>query len=254
MHVRIFPTAERAAHAIANHIVAAIRAKPNLVLGVAAGRTPVPVYEALVREFDAGRVDFSRVTTFSLDEFLGLHRDDSRSFHAFLRQHLFSRINILRPAIHTLNGATRDPATECGRYERSLLRAGGIDLQVLGLGTNGHIAFNEPGMSLDAWTHQVALRVETRRANAQLFGGRVTRVPRHALSMGMGTIMAARTIGLLATGHAKAHAVARMLGGRITTRVPASLLQLHPNVDVFLDVKAASKLNKLMAEGFSSPP
>ena len=116
-------------------------------------------------------------------------------------------------------------------------------MQVLGLGTNGHIAFNEPGPSLYAWTHQVRLRAETRRANAALFGGRVADVPRDALSMGMGTIMAARTILLLATGHAKAHVVARMLSGRITTEVPASLLQLHPKVEVFLDRKAASRLH-----------
>ena len=242
MHVRILPTAERAARAVANHIVAAIHAQPNLVLGVAAGRTPVPVYEALVSEFEAGRVDFSRVTTFSLDEFLGLRRDDPRSFHGFLHQHLFSRINIRNSAIHTLNGATRDPLAECIRYERSRRRAGGIDVQMLGLGTNGHIAFNEPGSSLYAWTHPARLRAETRRATAELFAGRVADVPRAALSMGMGTIMAARTIVLLATGHAKAHAVARMLSGRCTTEVPASLLQLHPNVAVFLDRKAASTL------------
>lgn len=242
MHVRIFSTSEQAARAVAHRITAAIQAQPTLVLGVAAGRTPVPVYGALVSAFKAGRVDFSRVTAFSLDEFLGLPRSHPKSFHALLQHHLFSRINVRPSAIHTLNGAARSPAEECARYERSLRRAGGIDLQVLGVGTNGHIAFNEPGKSLQAWTHQARLHADSRRADAELFDGRVTDVPRDALTMGIGTIMAARKIVLLATGRAKASAVAHMLSGRCTTEVPASLLQLHPNVEVFLDENAASKL------------
>ena len=251
MHVRILPGPERAARAAAHRIAAAIRAQPNLVLGVAAGRTAVSVYEVLVREFHAGRVDFSRVTAFSLDEFLGLPRSDPKSFHAFLQHYLFSRINVRRSAIRTLNGAVGDPAEECARYERTVRRAGGVDVQLLGLGTNGHIAFNEPGKCLYAWTHQARLLAESRRANAEHFDGRIADVPRDALTMGMGTIMAARKIVLLATGPAKANAVGRMLSGCLTTDVPASLLQLHPNVEVFLDQKAASKLrnSRLAAEG-----
>lgn len=245
MHVRIFSTSEQAARAVAHRITAAVHLQPNLVLGVAAGRTPVPVYEALVREFQAGRVDFSRVTAFGLDEFLGLPRSHPKSFHAFLHDHLFSRVNMRRSAIHTFNGAARSPGKECTRYERSLRRAGGIDLQVLGLGTNGHIAFNEPGRFLHVWTHRARLQAGSRRTNAKLFDGRIADVPREALTMGMGTIMAAREIVLLAAGRAKASAVAHMLSGRCTTEVPASLLQLHPNVEVFLDEKAASTLNKL---------
>lgn len=244
MRVRILSTSERAARAVAHRITAALQAQPNLVLGVAAGRTPVPIYAALVSEFQAGRVDFSRVTAFSLDEFLGLANNHPKSFHAFLHDHLFSQINIRRSAIHTLNGAARSPAEECVRYETSLRRAGGIDLQVLGLGANGHIAFNEPSKFLCAWTHQARLRADSRRATAELFDGRIAEVPRDALTMGMGTIMAARKIVLLATGQAKANAVAHMLSGRCSTAVPASLLQLHSNVDVFLDEKAASKLAK----------
>lgn len=243
MHVRIFSTSEQAARAVARRIAAAIQLQPNLVLGVAAGRTPVPVYDALARKFQAGQVDFSRVSAFSLDEFLGLPRSHPKSFHTFLHDRLFSRINMRRSAIHTFNGAARSPGEECARYERSLRRAGGIDLQVLGLGTNGHIAFNEPGRFLHAWTHQTRLQAGSRRTSAELFDGRIANVPRQALTMGMGTIMAARKIVLLATGRAKASAVARMLGRRCTTEVPASFLQLHPNVEVFLDEKAASKFN-----------
>lgn len=242
MRVRIFSTSERAARAVAQRITAALQAQPSLVLGVAAGRTPVPIYAALVGEFEAGRADFSRVTTFSLDEFLGVPQNHPKSFHAFLHDHLFSQINIPRSAIHTLNGAARNPAEECARYERSLRRAGGIDLQILGLGANGHIAFNEPGTFLHAWTHQARLRADSRRATAEFFDGRIAEVPRNALTMGMGTIMSARKIVLLATGRAKASAVAYMLSGRCTTEVPASLLQLHPNVEVFLDQKAATKI------------
>lgn len=243
MQVRIFPTAELAARAVARQIVAAIRLHPTLVLGVAAGRTPMPVYESLIEAFEAGRVDFSRVSTFSLDEFLGLGRNDPGSFHTLLSTHLFSRINVRPSAIHGLNGAARHPAEECARYERSLRRAGGIDLQILGLGANGHVAFNEPGPWLHARTHQARLLTETRRANAGLFGGRVADVPRDALSMGMGTILAGRKIALLATGESKAKAVAQMLGGRCSTHMPASLLQLHPDVEVILDRKAASQLD-----------
>jgi glucosamine-6-phosphate deaminase len=242
VHVRIFPAAELAARAVARRIVAAIRVHPTLTLGVAAGRTPMLVYESLIKEFEAGRVDFSRVTTFSLDEFLGVKRNDPGSFHTLLSTQLFSRINMRPSAIHSLNGAARNPEEECARYEKSLRRAGGIDLQILGLGANGHVAFNEPGPWLHARTHKARLLTETRRANAQLFGGRLVDVPRVALSMGMGTILGARKIALLATGKSKAKAVAQMLGGRCSTQLPASLLQLHPNVEVILDGEAAGHL------------
>lgn len=239
MNVQIFSTPELASRAVARRIAAAIHRKPTLVLGLPAGRTPVAVYDRLVREFEAARVDFSRVTTFSLDEFVGLGRRDAGSFHAFLRACFFSRVNLPAHAIHSLNGAARDPDRECARYEAGIRRAGGIDLQFVGLGANGHVAFNEPARRLDARTHRTRLLPGTRRANADLFGGDLRAVPREALSMGMGTILAARQIVLLATGRAKADAVAAMLSGHCTTELPASLLQLHPNTEVVLDLEAA---------------
>jgi len=182
------------------------------------------------------------VTTFNLDEFFGIAGDDPRSYCTFMRQHLFDHINVPARRVHFLNGLARNIEAECRRYEAAISRAGGIDLQLLGLGGNGHIGFNEPGDSLVARTHLVTLTPATRRANAALFGGRHRAVPRQALSMGMATILKARRIVLLATGSAKARAVARAVDGPLTTRVPASFLQLHPDVEVWLDRAAAANL------------
>lgn len=240
--IRIFSTVAAAARALARDIAAEIAATPRLVLGLPTGRTPVPVYDELVRLHAAGRIDFSRVTTFNLDEFLGIAADDPRSYYAFMRRHLFDRVNLSRRRINFLDGATPDVARESARYERAIGRAGGIDLQILGLGTNGHVGFNEPGKALHARTHRARLTQATRRANAELFGHRLDAVPREALSMGMTTILRARRIVLLATGRAKAACVERMLGGIVTTALPASFLQLHANGEVWLDKAAASRL------------
>src|SRR5207244_13154285 len=148
---------------------------------------------------------------------------------------VFDRVNLRRGQVHVLNGAAEDPEAECARYERAIARAGGIDLLILGLGRNGHIGFNEPGRALVANTHRVRLTWTTRRANAALFGNRANAVPREALSMGIGTILRARRIVLVATGAAKARAVLRTVCGTVTPRWPASFLQLHPHVEVWLD-------------------
>jgi glucosamine-6-phosphate deaminase len=161
-----------------------------------------------------------------------------------MERHFFRHINIDRRHIHFLDGATRDPAAECKRYEAEIRAAGGIDLQVLGIGGNGHIGFNEPADSLVARTHVVRLQLQTRRANASLWGGDVTRVPRRALSMGMATILHARSIVLMATGAEKAACVSAMVDGPLTTRTPASFLQLHPEVHVMLDRAAARGLRR----------
>ncbi len=187
-------------------------------------------------------MDFSRAATFNLDEFLGIAADDPRSYHAFMRRHLFENINVAPRRVHLLNGLARNVARECERYERAIARAGGIDLQVLGLGANGHVGFNEPGRALVARTHRTRLSPSTRRANAGLFRGRVSDVPREALSMGMGTILRARRIVLIATGASKARCVQRMIDGPVTPRLPASFLQLHNNVQVWLDSAAAQEL------------
>lgn len=242
MRVRIFETPERVARALASHIAKLLTAQPATVLGLPTGSTPIPLYRELVRLHRAGRADFSGATTFNLDEFVGLEAGDPRSYHAFMRRHLFDEVNLASRRIHMLNGAARDLLRECARYERAIARAGGIDLQILGLGLNGHIGFNEPARALVADTHRAHLRLATRRANAALFGHRSHAVPAEALSMGMATILGARRIVLLATGASKARCVERMVGGLITPRVPASFLQLHRNVEVWLDRAAATRL------------
>ena len=242
MRVRVFRSAESVARALALDVARAVTAKPAIVLGLPTGRTPIPLYRELVRLHRRGRADFSRASTFNLDEFAGLGAGDPRSYHAFMRRHLFDGVNLSRTRIHFLDGAARDVTRECARYERAIARAGGIDLQILGLGANGHIGFNEPARALIARTHCARLKPPTRRANAALFGGRLAAVPREALSMGMATILYGKRIVLLATGAAKARCVQRMIEGPVTPRLPGSFLQLHRNAEVWLDRAAAGRL------------
>jgi glucosamine-6-phosphate deaminase len=183
-----------------------------------------------------------RSATFNLDEFAGIPGDHPGSYRVFMQEHLFSRVNLPLEQIHFLNGAAADPDAECERYETAIVAAGGIDLQILGIGTNGHIGFNEPAKALAARTHRVTLRASTRRSNAGLFGGDPERVPAQALSMGMATILHARRIVLIATGKSKAKCVERMVRGPIETRMPASFLQVHREVELVLDRAAASLL------------
>jgi glucosamine-6-phosphate deaminase len=159
-----------------------------------------------------------------------------------MEQHLFSHVNVKPENQHFLNGSAADPDAECVRYEREIAAVGGIDLQILGLGTNGHIGFNEPAPTLESRTHRVTLKPETRRSNASLFGGDPANVPAEALSMGMATILHSREIVLLATGRSKASCVERVVNGPLTTELPASFLQLHDDVDIMLDAPAAEKL------------
>jgi glucosamine-6-phosphate deaminase len=243
LKVTIFKDERVLAKSLADQIIEAIARKPDLVLGLPTGRTPIRLYHELGVRHAKGDADFSRVTTFNLDEFLDVGHDHSGSYRAFMQEHLFSRINVPESRINVLNGVAADPAEECERYERAIADAGGIDLQLLGIGTNGHIGFNEPARELAARTHRVALKASTRRSNAALFGGRADAVPREALSMGMASILRARRIVLIATGKSKAGCVARMLNGVITTRMPASFLQLHAAVELMLDEPAAAHVS-----------
>ena len=242
MRIRIFPSPESAARTLAADIAAAVRANPSLVLALPTGQTPLASYRHLIALHRAGKVDFSRVTTFNLDEFEGIGPSDPRSYRTFLQQHLFGQINLSPRRIHYLNGSADHLNAECERYERAIARAGGIDLLILGLGRNGHVGFNEPGSFLVARTHRTKLAAATRQANRGLFGPRIADVPRAALSIGIGTILAARRIVLIATGEAKARPVERMVNGPVTPRLPASFLQLHSAVDVWLDRAAAGRL------------
>jgi glucosamine-6-phosphate deaminase len=244
VRVRLFSTADALARALAHDIARRLAHHPSTVLGLPTGRTPIPLYRELVRLHRAGAADFSRATTFNLDEFLGISARDPRSYRAFMQRHLFDHVNLSRGGIRFLNGAVADVARECRRYERAIDRAGGIDLQILGLGANGHIGFNEPARALAAKTHATRLTPATRRANASLFGNRPAAVPRDALSMGMATILHARRIVLLATGAAKAGCVQRMIEGPVTPRLPASFLQLHRHAEVWVDRAAAARLTR----------
>jgi glucosamine-6-phosphate deaminase len=242
MKIRIADSADQAARSLARDIARRVAANPRLVLGLPTGRTPLRLYRELAALYRAGRIDFSKATTFNLDEFAGLAAGDPRSYRGFMQRHLFDHVNLDPCRIHFLNGGAGDWAGECARYERAIRRHGGIDLQLLGVGANGHIGFNEPAPALTAATHRARLTTATRRANAAWFGGRVRTVPRYALSMGMATILHGRRIVLLATGSGKARSVARMIDGPISPRLPASFLQLHPAVEVWLDRTAARSL------------
>jgi glucosamine-6-phosphate deaminase len=242
--IRIFSTEDQLAAALARGIVAKLRARPRLVLGLATGRTPLPLYRALVALHARGASDYAQATTFNLDEFVGLDPAHPGSYRAYMREQLFRHVNLSRQRIHFLDGRAADPDAECARFESSILRAGGIDLQILGIGSNGHIGFNEPAPALSPWSHRVRLTLASRKANAGFFGQRLQDVPREALSMGVATIMHARSIVLMATGGRKAEVIAKTVTGPITTRVPASLLQLHHDVEIWLDEGAASKLRR----------
>ena len=239
--ITVFPDDRTAARVVAARLASALQENPRLVLGLATGRTPIALYAELVRVSAARGLDWSKATTFNLDEFVGIHPDDPSSYRRFMQQHLFQHVN-LDPARTNFLVGTADPDAECLRYERAVGDAGGIDIQILGIGTNGHIGFNEPAPTLEARTHRVRLQPETRRSNAALFGGEIDRVPFEALSMGMATILQARTAVLLAHGERKADCIAKVVDGPLTTSVPASFLQLHPDADLILDAAAASKL------------
>ena len=244
VHARlhVYPNERAAARALARHVSDAIRVKPDLVLGLPTGRTPVAFYHELSALAERGRVAIGGITTFNLDEFLGIAAAHPGSYRRFMETHLFDRVGLPASQINFLSGDAPDAEAECERYEQAIARAGGIDVQILGIGTNGHIGFNEPAPVLQARTHRVTLKRETRRSNAALFGGDLQAVPREALSMGMATILQARSIVLLATGRSKASCVQRLLVGPITTNLPASFLQLHPAVDVVVDTAAAGSL------------
>jgi glucosamine-6-phosphate deaminase len=237
----IAPTAVDAARVAAAIVVRAVARKRRAVLALPTGRTAEALYDAVLQEAARRRVRFGGVTTFNLDEFADRGAGGT-TYRAFLTAYLVRKLQPPPRRTHFLNGRARNWRREVARYERAISRAGGLDLCVLGLGTNGHIAFNEPGRSLPVATGRVRLARSTRRANASAFGGDARRVPRFGLTMGVGTLLGARTVLLLATGQRKRIAVRRALTGPITTAVPASLLQLHPNVLVVIDRAAAGAL------------
>jgi glucosamine-6-phosphate deaminase len=225
-------------------IASAVKRKPALVLGLATGNTMIGLYSRLVGMHQQGALDFSRVVTFNLDEYLGLPAAHPQSFHHFMQQHFFSRVNVNPRNMHIPDGSIRgDYDQYCASYEESIRTAGGIDLQILGIGRNGHIGFNEPTSSLASRTRLKVFSRETLEDHAKTFGTGEER-PRCAITMGIGTILDARKILLLATGASKAAAVAKSIEGPITCSVSASALQLHPDVTFLLDEPAAEQLTQ----------
>lgn len=230
--------------AFAARIVAGqIYLKPNSVLGLATGSTPIAMYQELIRVHKEVGLDFSEVTTFNLDEYLGLKPEDENSYHYYMHHHFFNHVNIKPENIHIPNGRPDHVEEECRQYDESIVLKGGIDLQVLGIGTNAHIGFNEPDIKFEATTHKVKLDDETIQANARFFDNK-EEVPQYAISMGIKTIMHARKVLLLANGENKADAIYRAIYEGITPETPASILQLHQDVTVIVDDGAAKLLRE----------
>jgi len=242
MEVIIRPNAERAARLVARLIARAIQAKPNLVLGLATGRTMERVYGELVALHQHTGLDFSHCTTFNLDEYIGLPKASPFSYHEYMRRQLFSRVNLHPAQTHLPDGMAADLDAECAHYEDLIRAAGGIDLQLLGVGSDGHIGFNEPLSALRSRTRQKALTPATLAQNAPYCGGDPDQMPRRAITMGVGTILEARHCLMLATGQSKAEILARAMEGPITAMVTASALQLHPRCQIIVDEAAAVRL------------
>lgn len=241
MNVRTYKDPQAIGTAAAALFSAKVIEKPHAVLGLATGSTPIPTYTKMAEMYACGAVDFSGVTTYNLDEYVGLGHDHPQSYYYFMMDNLFRHINVPKSSIHVLSGTASDSAAECAAYEKAIEAAGGIDLQILGIGRNGHIAFNEPADAFAPVTHVVDLTQSTIEANTRFFSSS-DEVPRQALSMGIGSIMKAKAIVLIATGADKAEAVKAMITGPVTPQCPASILQLHPNVTIMLDAPAASLL------------
>ena len=239
MEIIIQPTHLAATGVAARIIARLLSEKPAAVLGLATGSTPLALYQMLI----AMNLDWSRATTFNLDEYIGLPRDHAQSYHSFMWENLFKHVNISKENVHIPDGNAQDVPRFCHEYEDRIRAVGGIDLQVLGIGTDGHIGFNEPTSSLASRTRIKTLTQQTCRDNARFFGSEDS-VPRHVITMGIGTIMEARQNLLLAFGQNKSRAIAEAVEGPITSINPASILQMHPVVKVILDEPAAADLKR----------
>lgn len=230
-------------------LVEHIQENQNPVIGLATGSTPEKLYSCLIDEYKQGKVSFQHVTTFNLDEYVGLKKDDVNSYHHYMKEKLFDHVDLEEDRIHLPNGQSGNVEQDCLAYEKQIEEAGGIDIQVLGLGLNGHIGFNEPGTPFSSLTHAVELSQSTRRANARFFSG-IDEVPTQAISMGIASIMASKKILLLVSGKQKAEALHRLLNSEVTEAFPASILQTHPDVTILADELA---LEPTVEISFSRP-
>lgn len=241
MNVLIFDTEEQIGIAAGNYMCGQVLQKPDSVLGLATGSTPLKPYGQMIDLYKKGVVDFSKVTTFNLDEYVNLDVNDKNSYHSFMHENLFDHINIPEKSINFLNGNASDPEKECEEYENKIKKAGGIDIQLLGIGSNGHIAFNEPSDCFQRWSHVVNLKESTVKDNSRFFKS-IEEVPTQAVTMGIGSIMQAKKILIIAIGENKAKAIKQLINGNVTPQCPASVLQFHTDVTLMLDRGAASLL------------
>ena len=239
MEVIVYNTAEEIGEAIGKIFVDTVNARHDSVLGLATGASPIPTYDYIAKAYQEGRVSLKDVTTFNLDEYCDLPREDKNSFYSFMVENLFSRTDIDMNKVNFLNGNAEDIDAECARYDSAIEAAGGIDLQILGIGTDGHIGFNEPDDHFSEKSFRIKLEQSTIDSNQKYFGD--VPMPRYAVTMGTEVILKAKRIVLVATGDSKAEAVKKMIQGLVDPRCPASALQEHGDTVIFLD-KAAAKL------------
>lgn len=239
MDIKIFDNAAEIADAAAQLYSELIESKPNAVLGLATGATPVPTYKKLIELYNKGEISFKEVTTFNLDEYCDLDKHDKNSYYSFMHENLFDHVDIKEENVNFLDGNATDCDAESKRYAEAIKAAGGIDLQLLGIGTNGHIAFNEPADKFTDEAFKVTLTQSTIDSNQKYFGD--VPMPRYAMTMGIGSIMRSKKILLIATGESKAKAIKAMVSGEITPQIPCSILNEHEDVIIMLD-KAAAKL------------
>ncbi|MFF4399275.1 glucosamine-6-phosphate deaminase [Streptomyces sp. NPDC001480] len=242
MEVVIVPDAESGGELIAEAMAQLLRRKPGALLGVATGSTPLPIYRALAAKVRAGAVDAAQARIAQLDEYVGLPAEHPESYRSVLRREVLEPLGIAMDAFMGPDGTAEDVQGASEAYDRALAEAGGVDLQLLGIGTDGHIGFNEPCSSLSSRTRIKTLTEQTRIDNARFFEGDIEQVPHHVITQGIGTILEARHLVLLATGEGKADAVAATVEGPVAAVCPASALQLHPHATVVVDDAAASKL------------
>lgn len=245
MEVVIVDSPSQGSSLAAGAIAAVLRRKPNAVLGLATGSTPLDVYNELVRLHEQEGLSFATALGFALDEYVGLPQGHPESYRAVLDRVFVHRVDFAAGAVRTPDGWAQDIPAACQAYEQAIITAGGIDVQLLGLGTDGHIGFNEPSSSLASATRVKTLTMSTRHDNARFFDGDVDAVPHHVLTQGIGTILRARHLLLLAWGQSKADAVARTIEGPVSSMMPGSALQLHPHATVIIDEAAASLLERV---------
>ena len=238
MRLMITESYEELSKAAAEEFAKVIKEKPNAVLGLATGGSPVGMYKELIKMYEKNELDFSKVTTVNLDEYIGLNPEHNQSYRHFMNENLFNHININIANTFVPNGLADNLEVECKEYDKKIMELGGIDIQLLGVGNNGHIAFNEPDEQLSAGTHVISLTENTIEANSRFFEN-INDVPKKAITMGLGGIMKAKKIILIASGESKAEAIKGLFSGKITTDNPASMLQMHRDVTVIVDKEAA---------------